>query len=79
MGRHLISRDELLAAGALYVPPSWRKSLQAGLPKPKGQDRQRDLFSDLPDDDAPHPAEPPAAQAEGAAAEDDAAEDADEA
>ena len=26
-GQHLISVDELRAAGALEVPPSWRKSL----------------------------------------------------
>jgi hypothetical protein len=41
--RHLISVDELRAAGALDVPAAWRKSL--GL--------ERDLFSDLfPDDEA---------------------------
>lgn len=40
---HLISVDELRAAGALDVPPEWRKSL--------GRPRQRDLFSDLVDDD----------------------------
>jgi hypothetical protein len=38
----LISVDELRAAGALYVPPAWRKSLG---------EEPRDLFSDLSDDD----------------------------
>jgi hypothetical protein len=33
--------------GTLDVPPAWRKSL--------GGERQRDLFSDLSDDDAPPP------------------------
>ncbi len=37
-GPRLISVDELRAAGALDVPPSWRKSLGG---------KQRDLFSDL--------------------------------
>ncbi len=37
---HLISRDELLAAGALDVPPSWRKSLGGRA------NRQLDLFGD---------------------------------
>ncbi len=36
----LITVQELLAAGALDVPPSWRTSLSAGKP-------ERDLFSDL--------------------------------
>lgn len=40
----LISRDQLLAAGALDCPPEMRKSLGA---RPK-RDGQRDLFSDLP-------------------------------
>ena len=39
--QHLISVDELRAAGALDVPAAWRKSL--GQP-------DRDLFSDLTDD-----------------------------
>lgn len=56
----LISVDELRAAGALDVPPEWRKSLA----KPKR--RERDLFSDLVDDDAP---------GEQLAAEDDEPED----
>lgn len=43
--QHLISVDELRAAGALDVPASWRKSLGAEQP------RERDLFSDLVDDD----------------------------
>jgi hypothetical protein len=42
VGPQLISRDQLLAAGALYVPPAWRKSLSNG---------PDDLFSDLPEDD----------------------------
>ena len=37
-GPHLISVDELRAAGALEVPPSWRKSLGGG--------KARDLFSE---------------------------------
>lgn len=45
-GPHLISRDELLAAGALDVPPAWRKSLGGG---------ERDLFSDIGDDDGAPP------------------------
>jgi hypothetical protein len=44
---HLISADELRAMGALDVPPAWRKSLSARL--------ERDLFSDLVDDEEPHP------------------------
>lgn len=36
---HLITRDELLAAGALDVPPAWRKSL--------GVERDPGLFGDL--------------------------------
>lgn len=43
-GPHLISEAELRAAGALDVPPAWRKSLG-------GQPEQRDLFSNLADDD----------------------------
>ncbi len=46
--RHLISVDGLRAAGALDVPPAWRKSLSAGLV-------QRDLFSDLVEDEEPDP------------------------
>jgi hypothetical protein len=44
-GPHLISVDELRAAGALEVPPSWRKSL--------GPDSsaERNLFSDLEDEE----------------------------
>jgi hypothetical protein len=41
--RHLITVDELRAAGALDVPAAWRKSLHV----------ERDLFTDLfKDDDA---------------------------
>ena len=39
--RHLINVDELRAAGALDVPPAWRKSLGV----------ERDLFSNLFKDD----------------------------
>ena len=38
--QHLISVDELRAAGALEVPPGWRKSLQAE------RDRSPSLFKD---------------------------------
>ena len=41
--RHLISVDELRAAGALDVPPAWRKSLG-------GKRTERHLFSGLSDD-----------------------------
>lgn len=41
-GRHLITVEDLRAAGALEVPPAWRKSLGSG---------ERDLFSDLFGDD----------------------------
>jgi hypothetical protein len=51
--QHLISVDELRAAGALDVPAAWRKSLHV----------ERDLFSSLfKDDDAaeqPQPAGDP--------------------
>jgi len=40
--RHLISEDELRAAGALDVPPAWRKSLSAGSELP----REQMLFGD---------------------------------
>lgn len=40
-GPRLISVQELRAAGALDVPPAWRKSLGT----------ERDLFSDLSDDE----------------------------
>jgi hypothetical protein len=42
-GPHLISVDELRAAGALDVPASWRKSLGV----------ERGLLFDLSDDDTP--------------------------
>ena len=42
--RHLITVDELRAAGALDVPAAWRKSLVV----------ERDLFSDLFDDEDSH-------------------------
>ena len=53
-GPHLITVDELRAAGALDVPPEWRKSLSAGCPKPV----KRNLFSDLDEDDDFHREEP---------------------
>ena len=43
--QHLITVDELRAAGALDVPPAWRKSLGV----------ERDLFSGLLMDDDPRP------------------------
>lgn len=52
--RHLISVDELRAAGALDVPPAWRKSL--------GAERELPLFADddaLPEKQLPTPADPP--------------------
>ena len=53
---HLISVDELRAAGALDVPPEWRKSLSAGTEKLDSQ-KERNLFSDLLDDDDGIPAD----------------------
>lgn len=47
--RHLISVDELRAAGALDVPPAWRKSLA-----PARKKKERLLFDD--DDFADEPA-----------------------
>jgi hypothetical protein len=49
MDQHLISVDELRAAGALEVPPAWRKSL--------GEERRYTLpgFEDDDDDKAPTP------------------------
>jgi hypothetical protein len=42
-GPHLITVDELRAAGALDVPAGWRRSLG----------EERSLFSDLPEEDSP--------------------------
>ena len=56
--RHLISEDELRAAGALDVPPEWRKSLSAGCKLP----REQMLFGD--DDLYPEAQEPTAAVAD---------------
>jgi len=42
-GPHLITVDELRAAGALDVPAAWRKSLG----------KERDLFSDVLEEDGP--------------------------
>lgn len=55
--QHLISVDELRAAGALDVPAAWRKSLHV----------ERDLFSGLfSDDDArPEEQEPKPRDADG--------------
>ncbi len=47
-GPHLISVDELRAAGALEVPASWRKSLGG----------ESDLFSNVREDASPRPNEP---------------------
>ena len=41
-GPHLINGDELRAAGALDVPPAWRKSLGGG---------DKGLFDEVVDDD----------------------------
>ena len=49
---HLISVEELRAAGALDCPPEWRKHLSPRPPKPV----QRNLFSELTDDDEDAPA-----------------------
>ncbi len=43
--QHLITVDELRAAGALDVPAAWRKSLG----------EERDLFSHFSDDGDPEP------------------------
>ena len=48
-GPQLITVDQLRAAGALDVPPAWRKSL--------GGAEERDLFSDLPDEEDQEPAD----------------------
>jgi len=48
--KHLITVDELRAAGALDVPPSWRKSLGG---------KDRDLFADLLGDDESLPDKQP--------------------
>lgn len=45
--RHLISFDELRAAGALDVPAAWRKSLGGGA---EGTKVERNLFSELSDE-----------------------------
>jgi hypothetical protein len=42
---HLISVDELRAAGALDVPPAWRTSLQ--------EEQKREYYPLFPDDDPP--------------------------
>ncbi|MBX3441440.1 MAG: hypothetical protein KF774_03470 [Planctomyces sp.] len=42
---HLISVDELRAAGALEVPPEWRKSLGGERPRPSGRFRDQNLFA----------------------------------
>jgi hypothetical protein len=69
----LISVDELRAAGALDVPPEWRKSLSAGCKPP----REPMLFGD--DDLYPEVAPSTASDAEVSCAEeatdDEAVED----
>ena len=52
---HLISVDELRAAGALDMPAAWRKSLSGD------SSAERDLFSGLIDADLLENAESPAA------------------
>jgi hypothetical protein len=47
-GKHSNSPREFPPGHPLYVPPAWRKSLKS-LPV------ERDLFSDLIDDEEPHP------------------------
>ncbi|MEX2285793.1 MAG: hypothetical protein WD648_01810 [Planctomycetaceae bacterium] len=47
--QHLISADELRAAGALDVPAAWRKSLRV----------ERDLFTGLFEDDDTRPEQQP--------------------
>jgi hypothetical protein len=60
---HLITVDELRAAGALDVPAAWRKSL--------GRE-ERDLFSDLIDDDSGlNEDQPTSRDAEGSVAADE--------
>lgn len=44
---HLISVDELRAAGALFVPPAWRKSLTTERPQ-----RTKSLFDEEDDFDS---------------------------
>jgi hypothetical protein len=51
MDRHLITVDELRAAGALDVPEAWRKSLRV----------ERNLFSGLFEEEGAEGNEPPAA------------------
>lgn len=67
----LISVDVLRAAGALDVPPSWRKSLGGGRNLRRNDLEQRDLFSALLDNDD---LDPP----EQGQVEDDAADEATE-
>ncbi|MBX9788563.1 MAG: hypothetical protein K2Y37_06570 [Pirellulales bacterium] len=68
--RHLISEDELRAAGALDVPPEWRKSLSAGC-KP----REQMLFAD----DDLYPEAQPSMAAAADECDADESEDGDEA
>jgi hypothetical protein len=62
--QHLISVDELRAAGALDVPASWRKSLAV----------ERDLFSGLfgDDDESPEKHPPTPSDVDDNASADDA-------
>ena len=62
--RHLITEAELRAAGALDVPPAWRKSLR------RERDVSRGLFDDL-EDEQTEAGEPGTAEADGDAAADD--------
>jgi len=67
---HLISRYEFILAGALDVHPMARKSLSWGNKTPTqakpGEPAQRNLFSDLEDDDSdPEEQEPTPDDADG--------------
>jgi hypothetical protein len=64
-GPHLITVDELRAAGALDVPPSWRKSLSAGVKRD-----QLPLFGD--DDSEPTNEELASSESDGDISEDEA-------
>lgn len=75
MGRHSTSGDELDSHKILYVPPAWRKSLQAGLPKPEGKDPQRELFADLNEEDEQPSAETEADQPEDSSADEESADE----
>lgn len=58
----LFNADELRAAGAFDVPPEWRKSLSAGTERTER--KERNLFTGMPWDEDPSPAEQAAAPPE---------------